>query len=154
MFSFCNIRLEIIIPLQDTHRSFCEKLLKIEPTIRLTGEYIKSKQRVGVKCLVCGHEWTPFPYNLISGEGCPICRRAHAFDHRRKAHEEFVLEIQKLNSDIIINSTYRSAKFKVQCACQVCGNNWEATPSNLLSGFGCPVCGLRKIKEKQRLSFD
>lgn len=34
-------------------------------------------------------------------------------------------------------------KKKVLCRCKICGNEWLVTPTNLLSGKGCPECGKR-----------
>jgi len=138
--------MEFIIALKDTHESFCEKLNKINPNIKVIGEYIKSKQKIDVECVRCGHKWAAFPYNLITGEGCPNHRRGKAY----KTHQAFISDLFEINPDVEVKSTYVSAKSKVKCLCRVCGHTWEATPSNLQCGFGCPICRVRKIKEKQR----
>lgn len=132
-----------------SHEEFVEKISHINPNIEITSRYKNSKTKVCARCLVCGYEWTPFPYNLTSGEGCMMCGRKHRDDLRRKSHTEFISQMQSVNKSIEILSEYRSAKSKVHCCCNICGNDWYAAPTNLLYGFGCPKCGINKIKEKQ-----
>lgn len=65
---------------------------------------------------------------------------------KRKTHDEFVQQMQILNSNIRIIGKYISANKKVRCECIVDGNIWDATPNNLLFGHGCPVCSGNKKK--------
>ena len=59
---------------------------------------------------------------------------------RKKTHEEFVEEMKVKNSNIKILGKYKTAKEKVECLCSICKHEWEATPSSLSSGRGCPRC--------------
>ena len=59
---------------------------------------------------------------------------------RKKTHEEFVEEMKVKNPNIKILGKYKTAKEKVECLCSICKHEWEATPSSLLSGRGCPRC--------------
>lgn len=36
-------------------------------------EYIDSKTNILHKCLICNHEWSVRPHNVLSGFGCPKC---------------------------------------------------------------------------------
>lgn len=44
------------------------------PHIKLLKPFVKTQERVTCKCEVCGHIWSPFPYNLLKGRGCPLCQ--------------------------------------------------------------------------------
>ena len=45
------------------------------PYIELLADYQGSGKRVKCKCTKCGYTWSPFPYNLLRGKGCPKCKR-------------------------------------------------------------------------------
>lgn len=59
---------------------------------------------------------------------------------KRKTHEEFLSEINSVNSNIKILGLYKSANEKILCNCKICGHEWLATPHNLLHGKGCKKC--------------
>ena len=60
-----------------TDEEFKEKVAPIikENQLSINGKYTKTKNRINVKCLRCGHEWQPTAAALIKGYGCPICNR-------------------------------------------------------------------------------
>lgn len=62
----------------------------------------------------------------------------------KKTHEEFISEMNEINSNILILGKYIGARDKVRCKCLIDGNEWEAMPTNLLKGKGCPECKRRK----------
>ena len=64
---------------------------------------------------------------------------------KRKTHEDFCKEMLAINKNIEIIGRYVLSTKKVQCKCRICGNTWEAFPSNLLKGKGCPVCSGRSV---------
>ena len=43
---------------------------------------------------------------------------------KRKTHEEFVAEVNKLNPHIEISGLYVNAESKINCKCNVCGYEW------------------------------
>ncbi len=59
---------------------------------------------------------------------------------RRKTHKEFIEEMKVINPNINILGTYKSTHKHVRCRCKIDGYEWDAMPSNLLRGKGCPVC--------------
>ncbi|MFZ9739951.1 MAG: hypothetical protein ACO3EZ_18345 [Prochlorotrichaceae cyanobacterium] len=103
------------------------------------------------QCLLCGHEWTPYPVNVSSkGTGCPKCgkkrgskkQRIDPKESQRRAAENNVqwLELPENNH---IKKTAR---------CLTCLHEWKIQPRNLYSGYGCPKCGDRSMASKQRAS--
>ena len=63
---------------------------------------------------------------------------------KKKTHQEFIKELEQLNPNIEILSEYKSTHTKIKCRCLIDGNIWEAEPSKLLNGRGCPICGQNK----------
>lgn len=72
---------------------------------------------------------------------------------RKKTHQEFIKQMNIINSNIEILSQYQNNKTKVACKCKICNHEWEARPDNLLH-WGCPKCRLVKISNKNRKTKD
>lgn len=72
---------------------------------------------------------------------------------KKKTHEEFIKQMNTINSNIKILSQYQNNKTKVNCKCKICNHQWEARPDNLLH-WGCPRCRLVKISNKNRKTQD
>lgn len=124
-----------------THDQFVAELSAVNPDIEVVGRYENSATQINVRCRKCGHEWSPIARSIVNtGQGCPVCARAAAAAKRYKTKETFVAEMKEVNPDIEIVGSYRGNKTKIECRCRICGNEWKAAPSNLLSGYGCPRC--------------
>lgn len=67
-------------------------------------------------------------------------------------HDEQVAAINKVNPNIeVLGEITRNDK-KVLCRCKVCNHEWNATPGNLKSGYGCPKCaGVAKLSHKEQV---
>lgn len=126
-------------------------LAEILPDIEVIGEYIGARERIKVRCKVCGKEWEPLAYNLLSGYGCPRC-----YDERRVElhHKEDNIKLEKLQTmhpDIEFIKIPYYARDNVVCRCKVCGCEWEASYTNLTSSYhstGCPKCKQSEGEEK------
>lgn len=68
----------------------------------------------------------------------------------KKTPQEFINELKNKSPDIIPLESYINSNTKIKCECAVCGNQWSATPSHLLSGEGCPLCARRINGDKKR----
>lgn len=124
-----------------SHEQFVTELAGVNPTIEVVGRYTNSASPIDVRCKRCGCEWSPIARTIVNaGQGCPICGRIIAAAKHRKTQAAFVEEMREVNPDIEIVSKYQDNKTKVSCRCKICGNEWEAAPSNLLQGVGCPRC--------------
>lgn len=64
--------------------------------------------------------------------------------------EEIVSQLHTLNPNIIVLSEYIDGKGKVSLRCKICDHIWETTPSILLNGSGCPVCGRKAMANAHR----
>lgn len=123
-----------------TREDFIERIKKVNPDIKVLGNYINSKTGIKCECLKCHHEWEPTPYNLLQGHGCPTC------NHRNKlSHEDFIKILEDRNphfKNIEFLSKYTKFKNgKIKCRCRVCGHEWTATACGLLHQMaGCPKC--------------
>lgn len=124
-----------------THEQFVAELLAINPSIEVVGRYKNSASPIDVRCRECGHEWSPIARSIVNaGQGCPICNWKRATDKKRKSPQSFIERMRNANPNIEVVGEYRGNKDKLAVHCRVCGLDWEAAPSNLLHGYGCPRC--------------
>ena len=73
---------------------------------------------------------------------------------KRKTHEEFMNEMKEVNPNIEILGEYVNSKEKILCKCKIDNNEWCATPTNLLRGRGCPVCGRKLVNKNRKKTHD
>jgi len=71
---------------------------------------------------------------------CSYCYGYH------KTSKDFINEMNYKNPNIEILGEYVNSKTKIKCRCLIDGFCWETIPSLLLSGAGCPKCGIEKSK--------
>lgn len=119
-----------------THEEYISELETKNKNVLILGKYINKRTRIETQCKSCGRIWMARPNDLLVGGKCLYC----AAKSRRKTHDEFIAELNNINSNIEILSTYKSYHEKVQCKCKVDDFVWFATPANLLSNHGCPKC--------------
>ena len=70
----------------------------------------------------------------------------------RKDERSFVEELHAINPSISIIGEFRGSSQRIKCRCQECGYEWDAMPSDLLSGCGCRLCSYKKRAHKARKS--
>ncbi len=58
-----------------TTEQFCIEIEKINPTIKIIGEYVNNKTKILVECSNCKKQWYVVPASLLNGHGCPDCAR-------------------------------------------------------------------------------
>lgn len=64
---------------------------------------------------------------------------------RRKTHEEYVLEVAKINNNIEVIDQYAGSNIKIAHRCKIDGYVWVTQPNIILMGHGCPKCSGRVI---------
>lgn len=73
---------------------------------------------------------------------------------RKKTHDEYVLEVAKINPDIEVIDQYINVNTKIMHRCKLDGYEWMAFPSNIIKGHGCPHCANRKKSIRMSLTED
>lgn len=143
-----------------TTTTFISELEKINPNITILGEYINNKSPILCKCKIDQNQWESTPNNLLSGEGCPVCKAKKVGDCHRLSHNEFITKLLLINQKVIVLDTYKGRHKYIKCTCKKCNNMWETTPDSLLQGTGCPKCrqskgedAIRKYLDKLNVSY-
>lgn len=128
-----------------THDDFIEELHGINPDIEVIGRYTYKKNRILVRCRVCGHEWEPIAQSLIRGSGCPRCAGV-----LKLTEAEFKDRLEESNPSLEYVSGYKGNSKRVNVRCTACGHEWSPFASSLLRGHGCPKCAgvLRRTQDQ------
>jgi len=115
-------------------------------------DYKHSKTKVCIICPKDGHgEFWQKPNNHTQGQGCPTCGLENSREKKASTKEKFIKMACEVHGDKYDYSKveYVNAQTKV---CIICskhdhGEFWQ-TPSNHLSGKGCPNCGIEDKSKK------
>ena len=132
--------------------NFILKLKENRPHIEYMGGFIGMKNKVTVKCTICGNIYEALPSNLIkpitgSRIGCAKCLQTQG-----KTHEEFIQEMNLKNPDILIISQYKGFFESVLCECRKCKHQWYAKPDHLLRDTKCSNCSSKRSKGEQKVA--
>lgn len=116
--------------------------------------YVNARTEVIIICPIHG-EFTQVPCNHTSGHGCSKCGREKVGDVLRKTTDDFIKEAKEKHGDKYDYSKtmYKASEDKVVIICPEHGE-FEQTPSNHLSGKGCPECKKINIAQKLTLSSE
>ena len=109
------------------------EVVAINSGIEVVGKYVGNKVAISHRCAK-GHEWQAKPNSILSGKGCLICA-----GKKQKTHKEYSSEVEALNTGIVVLGKYSNCHSKITHQCSN-GHQWEAAPSNILNGSGCPRC--------------
>ena len=129
-----------------TQESFTHEMSSINSNIDILGTYVSAKTKILCKCKVCGNEWTPLPYNLLQGCGCPRCARDKIVVSQLKDQMAFEEDVKRYAKDVIPIDSYKGNHTAIRFKCAKCSGIWRATPANIIrrnnpgGGTGCPIC--------------
>ncbi len=102
------------------------------------------------QCVTCGHEWLAWPSNIRAGRGCPVCRYEKSARKQRISQSEWKARFEA--AGLTLMGEVRNNHSPVPTACSKCGHHWNAWPSAVAAGKGCPVCAVALRARDQRIS--
>lgn len=132
-----------------SHEEFAEKIKSIHGThITLLGKYTGYKGKIKIRHEDCGREFEVTCGDLSQGKGCRYCSGTML-----KTHEQFKEDISNLYGDeYSVLGNYKNAKTKIKMRHNLCGYEWEISPSSILKHRRCPNC-YKSYGEKQVENF-
>lgn len=97
--------------------------------------YVNTDTPVQITCREHG-DFPQTPYSHLSGHGCPVCS-----GKMRSNTPDFIAKARAVHGDRYLydKTVYENALSKVIITCPIHGD-FEQTPNNHLSGFGCAHC--------------
>jgi predicted nucleic acid-binding Zn-ribbon protein len=109
-------------------------------------DYLGLDKKCPHTCRKCGNTFDAIPNNVLTAHGssshyCPHCNN---MVRDERPYRERCLEATEGRVEPL--GVYVNRKTQLLHRCTTCGHSWECTPSNPLSGTGCPKCS-RRIKE-------
>lgn len=67
-----------------------EKIKNKSFAIKVIDTYIDAKTKIRHQCLVCDHIWLSSPNNILSGCGCPNCKKHKLSIQKRLSHDQYL----------------------------------------------------------------
>lgn len=132
-----------------SHDDYINEIRKAHPTIKIIGKYRSFNDLIECECETCGTKWSAIAGTLKNRLGCPECKKEIITELHTKPHEHFLEELKSLSPTITILNKYSHSHQYVTCQCRECGFVWEALPTNLLKGSGCPKCFHKRPKNER-----
>lgn len=124
-----------------TQEEYEEELREVNPNIIVLEKYIDCRTRIKHKCLIHDVIWEPYPDNVLKGCGCPKCGNEKIGMKCRTPYEIYEEQLKAVNPNIICIGEYRGVSNKVAHKCLLDDCEWEAIPSEILTGNNrCPKC--------------
>lgn len=113
--------------------------------------YVDAESRI-VCIHSCGKKVTT-SYRLVRvniSKKMGSCRACGAIKSANKQRFDISVidKIYKSRGLTLVDRNYRGVQYKHQTLCDVCGHQWESTPSHISLGSGCPNCAKGGIKPK------
>lgn len=126
--------------LKKTTEQYIEEVKNINQDIEVLGEYININTPTLHKCKIDGYTWMGEPANILNGKGCPMCGNKRTSQLLRKAHDQYIKEVNERNPSIEVIEQYIDAYTPILHKCKIDGCEWMARPHNILHRNGCPKC--------------
>jgi hypothetical protein len=104
--------------------------------ITMLDEYVHQTIKARFRCSQ-GHVWSARPNNVLSGKGCPECKKVSLSNKKRLDLDEVHKRLEKQGISLIGEYAGSNAKTLFQCSR---GHSWETVPAVLFRGGGCPIC--------------
>lgn len=131
-----------------THEEYVRELSIKVPHVRVMGAYVNSRTPIAHHCTKHNITWDVSPFNLLQHpNGCELCQQEVLENNalqRRKTNDQFLEEVQGLNSGIVPLGEYSGTHSKLLFQCKD-GHTWQSTPHDILDGYGCPYCAGNKV---------
>ena len=90
--------------IRKNHEQFVLQMQTLSPNIEILTKYEKDSVKVLCRCKTCGFEWWSTPSNLLQGKSCRQCHFKKLGKIKMKSHEQFVEEMDSINSNISFTS--------------------------------------------------
>jgi len=121
----------------------------------LVGKYKNAHTPVEYRCERCGNE-SEITYDVIlrCKFGCIKCAAGSRAKDKKLTFADVEQYFNKMNLQPHINEDeYKNSKQMIPYQCLRCGLYHAASTSNVMSGRGCPKCGVNNRTEKIKLSY-
>ena len=141
-----------------THEEFIDKLrVKNTNDITVLDTYVNNSTKLHCHCNKCNNNWYVTPNKLLSGRGCPECKKHNLSNLNKKTTEEFKKELAILRQDLIVIGEYNGTDELIEMYCTKHNKTFLQTPHHLLchhENCGCEICKSEAIKKDKEYTFE
>jgi len=131
-----------------THDEYIIKVKQVNENIIVLDKYNGYHKPIRHQCKCGNDKWYVRPSNVLNNKTCKLCAIKRVIEAQVKKHDDYVKELYIFNPNINVLENYVNAKTKIRHQCE-CGNkDWYASPSNVLKGRRCDICGKKRLVEK------
>lgn len=108
--------------------------------VRLLSEYHHSHTKLKLSCPIHG-EFYQLRASLLKGVFCVACKtETEAAARRAERIETYRKKLLLISPSIRVSTKPAEGKGRLRHKCNDCGTIWEAHPTTMLKGKGCPNC--------------
>ena len=134
-----------IVGVRKTQENYIEEVSKLHTEYDFSNTiYQGSKAKLKVGCPKHG-EFEILAGTLIRGSKCPNCNREESRRRYSKSLDTFLNEVKLIHPEYDFSKVeYINTDTKVEVICNIHGS-FYSTPTSLLKGSGCNICGNIKI---------
>ncbi len=129
-----NIQLLVI------YDSFHEKNKPFSEALTFPYDLASEKDHLSLKTIVNNILTNLNIGKLITENEFAIIESAASLTSKKTNTDTFKLIMLEINKNILIQGPYISNNVPIECKCLVCNFVWNARPSDLKKGHGCPKC--------------
>lgn len=140
--------------IKKTTKQFATELSNITNYVSVIGEYTGNKNKILCRCNLCGKPFESLPINLLRGHIHKECAIKIRNKRMQKSNDDFVSDIANILPDIKVIGIYNGRQSRIKVKCTKCGHIWTPLASNLLHGYGCPICVSSKGEKHIRNFLD
>ena len=137
-----------------THEEYVQELLAKNPNVLVAEKYINMDTPTLHYCTSHDEYWKTTPYRALQGVGCKECKKEKFRQTRCKTQQQYIKEVETINTNIIVVGQYIDAKTPIKHYCKTHDIFWDTLPDNILHGCGCVECGKDKIGNKNKKSHN
>ena len=123
--------------------NFKEKVMKIHgDKYEILEDFIDNMTPVLIRHNLCGNEFTIKPKSFLNNNlHCPKCDKKAFLERNLKTQEEFEKEVYDLvSNEYTVIGKYIKSDTIITLKHNTCGNEWNVTPNNFLTGCRCGFC--------------
>jgi hypothetical protein len=149
----CNVCSSVRVgeKIRKSHSQFVSELFERHSNLVVNSEYITMHHNINFTCTDCHNTFDRMAADIFYDGGCPFCNLNNLPQRQPKTLEQFLIDVDQINKDVIYIDGYTKASDRVHVKCKVCNHEWWPIGTSLTSGFGCPMCnmshGERRIKD-------
>lgn len=127
------------MPRVKTHQEFVNEINeKYGNEYDVLGIYKNAQTKILVRHNICGESWDIAPMTLAKKNVCPFCS-----GNKKSNTSEFKTKVEKTHGkDYTVVGEYKNAFTDIKVRHEVCGNEFNIRPNNLLNGRKCPICSI------------